>query len=331
MVFGWSRGYVAFDRITVTKDDDSWTSITYTSNSKDGLHWQAGSELKQAGSSSDDNPTNDKGFTEVVEGPAGLMVVDSGVAPCGSLYEWPFAISRDGVTWTRVHTGIYDEQLTAGAAGYIMTGSEGIFTSTDGSAWQPASLKSAAFRGFGVIRSGAAFADGFVVSGTTTSEVGCTDTQTFTTPALWWSADGKNWTRDVVLDAPTASDVPMSVCRFDDHLLIAGASTSEGAIEWVSTDGRNWERRVAPQVTLCPQYQYHEIILTNEGRTLILSDSDADHTTMYALGEDLTLIKLAQTGDVPASNGGSGAVFGPAGLITDGFDGNTYIGVPFAG
>jgi hypothetical protein len=329
MVFGWSHGYVAFDQITTTKDDESWTSVVYTSSSKDGLHWQAGSELKLAGRSADGSPGLFEELDGVVEGPAGLVLVDSGGPPCGSLSEWPFAISRDGITWTPIRNAIHDGQLTGGATGYIMTGPTGIFTSTDGSTWHSANLKSAAFKGLDVLETGVAFADGFVVSGDTTVDLGCSGTPDFRVPALWWSPDGKTWSRDVVPDAPAAPDAAISVCRYSDRLLVAHSIALGSSFDWVSTDGRTWRRLPTAEVNLCPRY-YPDSILTTIAGTLILSNTDADSTSIYTLQDDFTLAKLAQTGDVPA-DGHSGSVFGPAGLIVVGNDGNTYVGVPTAG
>jgi hypothetical protein len=47
-VFGWSRGYVAFDQLTTISDGGLWTETTRTSNSVDGLHWRSGGEFTRS-------------------------------------------------------------------------------------------------------------------------------------------------------------------------------------------------------------------------------------------------------------------------------------------
>jgi hypothetical protein len=63
-------------------------------------------------------------------------------------------------------------------------------------------------------------------------------------------------------------------------------------------------------------------VLSVGDRTLALSGNQ-----IWAVRDDATVKKLSQTGTLPAG-GIDRPIFGPAGLIVAGDDGNTYFGVP---
>lgn len=330
-VFGWSRGYVAFDTVN-TSDDDSWTEVTTTQHSTDGVHWEVGGQFSQTGSAEDYSyVTSVDGIREVVDGPAGLLAVGHGEPDCGGRdWAWPIAVSSDGITWRSAVTELANQMLTidGGTAGYIATGTNAIFTSTDGRAWNTVEVKAKAFKGLVELESGTAFAGGFVASGeANTPDYGCETSASFLAPSLWWSPDGKTWTRDKVPNATPGSGVQMFVCHFDDHIVVAGEYPygTAKASQWASTDGRTWKSMPTPDGSvLCPSDSGN--VLTNGDRAVVVTDSGS----IYSLSDDLKVAKLTETGDVPPDEGNQ-TVLGPAGFITTDNNGDTYIGMPVAG
>jgi hypothetical protein len=332
-MYGWSQGYLAFDQLETDNDDGSWRLVTKTRISSDGVHWQAGGEFTQKGGANDDLPEMQDGIGGVVEGPAGLLAMGAAHADCGSnTYAWPEAVSADGRNWKTVYTDAYGASVDGGASGYITAGPDGIWTSTDGLTWKATDLKSAAFAGYKGIEGGTSVAGGFVVSGETTfpdKSCGNSDTPALM-PTLWSSPDGATWTKDTLPDATPRGNLSLFVCRFNDHLLLASEVGGAANANWMSTDGVTWTAAPATPVTLCPYVaKYSENVVLSLGtRTLVLSNSDPKK--IWLLRDDLTLVAISQTGTLP-SGGNFGALFGPAGLIVAGDDGNTYVGVPVAG
>jgi hypothetical protein len=319
-VLGWSGGYVAFNELNMDNGD----VVTQTSNSTDGIHWTPGDGFKWTGSS-DDSPFTESGIGAVLEGPAGLLAVDISHADCGSdVYEWPVAVSADGISWHTVTTALGSGLVGSGPAGYIMAGSGGISTSTDGIAWKPVDLKAAAFKGLVEVTSGTAFAGGFVISGlANTPDTSCAGGAIYKGPALWWSPDGSTWTRDTV---PGASAGSMAVCRFG-ATLVAGEPTSKGGLQWRSTDGQTWKPVSVGKVVLCPHddSDVGDYTFMSYGPNSLAASKESD--AIYAIHADLALLKLAQTGELPNPDTFDGVVaVGPAGLIGVDDDGNTYLG-----
>ena len=178
---------------------------------------------------------------------------------------------------------------------------------------------------------------GFVISGEANSPAyECTQAQAFKSPALWWSLDGQTWTHDQVPNLPASTNSPIRVCHFGDNLLIANLTKDDGTIDgtilaWSSSDGRTWRPLPFSTVLECPDWGPHaegnswgNRLLASSDRNLIFSGN-----AIYSLGGDLTPTPLAETGELPAI--GPRVVFGPAGFIVPGDDGNTYVGVPVAG
>lgn len=337
-VFGWSRGYVAFDTITTTRDDASWTSVTNTSNSIDGLKWELGGDFKLTGGPH--NPAPDNGVVGMVEGPAGLLV-DSGFSvPCSSpgRYEWPLAISPDGTRWQTVNPGTLgsNQVLDAGASGYITAGAGGVFISTDGKSWAAADLKGKATEGLDGIESGAAFAGGFVITGETYGTLGpatggCDSGRRLLSPSLWWSPDGKTWTHEEVPSGAAGTGVVMDVCRLGDRVLVASETTeTNSTLTWASANGRTWKRMPASDKVTCSPDDHS--ILASGARNIILSTERRGIVDLITVRDDLTMVALTKTGDVPPWDElRNFAVLGPAGLIVTDTSGNTYFGVPVAG
>jgi hypothetical protein len=330
-VFGWSRGYIAFADAT-TIDDSGFTEVMSTENSSDGIHWQAGGQFTLSGGPDDDPPDfNSDGVGALVEGPAGLIAVYTGEPDCGwGTYAYPLGTSADGIHWQPAYVDLDSQTIEAGAAGYIATGKKGVSTSSDGKTWKAADLTGTAFTGLVGLEDGTSFAGGFVISGEANLPAeGCQSDMIFKTPSLWWSPDGTTWTRDQVPDVAGPSGL-MYVWRVNDQTLIAEQANDAGAIvrQWMSSDGRSWKSMPVSSVDLRPgPWNEAETI---GGRTLLLAGAYLDTSAIYALGADLKLTKLTETGELPVY-GDNDAVFGPAGIIVAGDDGNTYVGLPVAG
>ncbi len=336
-VYGWSRGYVAFDTIT-TADSDSWTQVTTSQNSTDGIHWQAGGQFTRSGQAGDDREFDaPDGVLDLEEAPAGLLAVGIGdPARCGGTeWEFPMATSVDGISWLAAPITDAGEQMVTvagGNSGFVATAPNAIFTSVDGRSWKSVDLTAPSFKGLLTVNGGASFAGGFVVSGeANTPDWNCSGPPEFVTPALWKSADGTTWTRSKL---PTTAkkpsgDTDLFVCQMGQRALILDEySFSHEATEsaWISTDGQDW--RPLPVGPVVCSDGGNELV-TSGGRSIVAVDpTDGSASALYTLGSGATLVKLAQTGDLPPE---SSYVFGPAGLITADGDGNTYVGVPVAG
>ena len=154
------------------------------------------------------------------------------------------------------------------------------------------------------------------------------------TPSLWWSPDGKTWTRDVVSGTTSNRSASFRVSRVSDHMLLAhessynAASGSGTEAVWTSTDGRTWKKD-ADQVLI------DNSVVTYGPRGLVMSARiDQKPVDIWDIRADLRLVKLTQTGDVPTealANGGYMA-FGPRGVVVARWDGSqSWIGVPTAG
>jgi len=331
-LYGWSRGYLAFDQLETDNDDGSWRLVTKTKTSSDGAHWQLGGEFTQKGGVDDDPPDMQDGIGGVVEGPAGLLAIGTAHADCGSnTYAWPEALSADGRTWKTVQTDAYGATVDGGASGYITAGSDGVWTSTDGLTWKSVDMKGAAFAGYTGIEGGTSVAGGFVLSGETTfPDKTCGNSSTpAVMPTLWSSPDGATWTKDTLPNAKPQSGLSLFVCRFNDHLLVASEVSGPDA-NWMSKDGLTWTPAPATPVALCPYVPLYSdnVVLSVGTRTMVMLNSDPKK--IWTLRADLTLVALSQTGSQPPV-GDVGAIFGPAGLIVGDDDGNTYVGVPVAG
>jgi hypothetical protein len=233
-----------------------------------------------------------------------------------------------------VQTEAYGEAVDGGAAGYVIAGTDGVYTSTDGLAWKPVDLKAAVFKGYKGIQSGVAFLGGFLVAGETQFQDptcgGSSDA--VVTASMWSSTDGSSWNRVKLPNAPSGPETEIDVCHFGGDLLVAQGASAKGGFLLTSTDGVTWKSRPDTDLGLCPNAPDGlDIFETVGSRTLVMSNASEDSTSVYELHGDATMSKLAQSGAVPPHVGDYGAVFGPAGIIVAEDDGNTYVGVPVAG
>jgi len=338
-VFGWSRGYVAFDRISAGQYGSGATVIN-TFSSADGVNWTSGARLTYPDFVS---------ISGVVEGPAGLLAVakfPQGICgpPPNVALVWR---STDGITWRQVAVfSVAAGDIEGGPAGYVAIGNAGEGTnpawiSFDGANWKHVDLTVSTFKGVDAIESGAVFSGGFVLAGTTLGAAqGCGGYPNPLTGTLWWSADAKTWTRDALSGTKSGAQVSMSVRRISDAALLATESSSDGIggprvnSSWTSTDGRNWKSISMPASI----DMLYAVIVTNGRRGLIVSNAiDESHPApIRAFQDDLTLTELSQTGDVPDQallnwNTNQFAL-GPTGIVVVSTDGlSLWVGVPVAG
>jgi hypothetical protein len=325
-------------------NDAGTSSFTMVSTSSaDGLHWTAGRALDMEGL----HGLEIDDITAVVEGPAGLLAVGfpSG-GRCGPETVDALWTSPDGLTWTQVELPGTFSTVDAGSTGYIATGTlkdgvtSAVWLSGDGRSWHQVPLPKAT-SGAVVVDGATDFAGGYVLAGKQRSDSSCVEgrsTAPLYTPSLWWSADGKNWTRSKLPGALPAGDVSVGFVRISDDALVAIAqdwNVAKGLSGprqyWVSNDGRTWRLIAAPSSVL-----RSNCCLTNGQRGLaVLSPDNYGVGLMIAtVGDDLTVTLLSKSGDGPepsVSSIGWMWAFGPTGVVALSDDGlNLWLGVPTA-
>jgi hypothetical protein len=331
--YAWSGGFVSIKTLAVWNQDRSWTFSMAIEASVDGVTWVPGKGLALSGdtlSVDTISGTAPLGVDGLLEGPAGLMAYWLAKVTCSDpwIFAYPLALSPDGLDWRVVdRTGWGSIQtLDGGSAGYIATGEAGVFTSTNGTSWLKADLRGEAFKSLDGVNGGTAFADGYVIAGNTfgPETEGCASGPTLLTPSLWYSPDGRTWTRDEVPGVVAGSGTTMDVSRLTDHLLSAQEWHSNLASPvWISTDGRTWKEATVPKGRW----------LVNGTHALlsVIPNLDNPAIHLYSIDDNLTTTELEQTGDVPAADVAHGPMLGPVDLVAVDEGGNVYVGVPVAG
>ena len=337
-VFGWSRGYVGFRSVEEDVPNTVAPSFTLVSTSSaDGLNWTAGRALDIGGLGGVD-------ISAVVEGPAGLLAVGfSSAGRCGPEAAEALWTSPDGLIWTRVELPGAFSTVDGGSTGYIATGTlnkgvtPAVWLSGDGRSWHQVPLPKAT-SGAVVVDGATDFAGGYVLAGTQRSDNGCVESESTPSlyiPSLWWSADGKSWTRSKLSGALPAGGVSVGFVRISDHALMAVAhdwnvAKAEAGPEqvWVSNDGRTWRLVESPSSILLSN-----CVLTNGQRGLAVLPDDGP--TIATVGDDLTVTTLSQSGDGPVASAttlvGWMSAFGPTGVVALSVDGlNLWLRVPTA-
>lgn len=349
-VAGWSRGFLGFSVQNVMSEAaDKVTTTTTTTYSTDGVHWHAGTVLRQQ------QTNDDLDIRGVFEGPVGLLAVEESGA-CGDTWVGGLLTSRDGVTWQAVDMGkafgravIWD--VSGGSAGFVATDTVGqaVWTSRDGQSWQPVRLDSPAFAR-SRIDDGTAFSAGYVLAGTTeeTGARSCgvslpdpsakpSPTPPLRVPAVWWSSDGANWVKAELPGAKAAYPIQMWVWRLDDYTLVTiDYYGGAGGTAWVSNDGRTW--KPTQPTTLDPVDSFTFIAQGGGFRTdgqhgIGLQALNGSIEDPFAGGMSLLTwtdggqVTLAQSGDQPPYDWQTEWAVGPTGvLVTDA--GRLWIGLP---
>jgi hypothetical protein len=321
----------------VQEDVSNTVPSTYamlSTSSTDGLHWTAGRALDMKGLEG----LGIDLITAVVEGPAGLLAVGGSLAGrCGPETVDALWTSPDGLTWTQVELPGTFSTVDAGSTGYIATGTlkdgvtSAVWLSGDGRSWHQVPLPKAT-SGAVVVDGATDFAGGYVLAGKQRSDGSCVEgrsTAPLYTPSLWWSADGKNWTRSKLPGALPADAVSMSFLRISNHALVAMAQDFAEQV-WISNDGRTWRLVQSP-----PSVLRSNRMLTDGQRGLaILDPADVgDRPTIVSVGDDLTVTTLSQSGDGPVASTipDPETAFGPTGIVALSEDGlNLWLGVPIA-
>jgi hypothetical protein len=350
-VFGWSGGYVGFrsrQEEPLASGGRSSLSIVIET-SPDGLRWTRRGVLELPDDYNyEDRPNYPLTITDVVEGPAGLLAVGRIQVPIqGSNPAAAIWTSSDGRSWRLLDLnqafGGQPWAVDAGSVGYVATGSPyrdeppSVWISTDGRAWLRSDVS-----GLGDMetRDATAFADGYVLACETTSEEAGTEMLTLT-PSLWWSADGRRWSRDT-LTGSTDSILPSNVLpepdwqasltlnRIGDHALVAIQSSDDkqtgtpAQAVWTSTDGRSW--------TLMPGVDLSSTRVLGNGQRAVVVPHLTDLSSgvvVEAFQDDLSLVALAQTGDRPTGHCYWTGALGPTGLVVaDDTKHRFFVGLP---
>jgi hypothetical protein len=341
-VYGWSRGYVGFQTI-VTANSRTGTGSMVSTSSADALTWTLDRAMPTAGI---DYPLS---ITAVLESPAGLLAIGriTGMACGGPSTVSAMWTSSDGATWNRVSppadfaaASVYT--VDGGSSGYIATGilkdglTQALWVSADGRTWNSKLVPKSVF-GQVIVQGGTSFAGGFVLSGAIRGDEGCGGYR-YQTPSLWWSADGAAWSRATLTGTAPSTDSTMSVTRVNDHTLMAIANEWNAATQtsstrvWATSDGRSWKPAAKPSSMLGSN------IRTDGFQGLAIIDNNVDPAqtqlplTIAAVGDDLLVRVLSQTGAVPTAAQSPMAwnsSIGPAGIVVLSADASVlWLGTP---
>ena len=320
-IAGWSGGYLAF---TGPIDVQGRTSIR-TAYSVDGIKWAAGEDIPT---------TADWTSTSVVEGPAGLLAVGWAGA-CGSPETlqamWP---SADGIHWGAnlgsVFTGATVLSLSGGSVGYIATGYVGdighsspvVWISKDAKNWTKSNLTGSAFTNSSV-SGAAAFAGGYVLVGASWPSH-LPDCPSPEATSVWWSADGRLWTKPQLPGGFKAADVSSAVYRLSDREVLVQATDGQKSASWISTDGKTWTAVDLP-VDSWGGRGDRGLILMYRNEVA----ADGTESTYVSASYSVRaggVAKLASAGDPPENVWGE--AMGPAGLLVIGLEFQSWLGTP---
>ena len=342
-VYGWSRGYVGFVSVSTFDPDTTPTSTISSTSSTDARHWTADRDMDAGGL------TDQVAVTSVLEGPSGLLAIGRviGIACGGPSTVAAMWTSTDGLSWSRVSppvdfasASVYT--VDGGASGFVASGTlkdgttQALWLSSDGRNWHTVLVPRSTF-GAVVVQGASVFGSGYVVSGAVLGDEGCGGPQ-YLTPSLWWSSDGRAWSRATLSGAAPASDATMTVTKISARALMAVANEWNQATQtatikvWVSADGKAWSKIASPSQTL------GGLIRTDGTQAISLIDPDVAPPTsdapltIAAVDDNLSVRALPQTGDVPMASQGANSwnsTIGPAGLVELSSDGSTmWLGVP---
>jgi hypothetical protein len=163
--------------------------------------------------------------------------------------------SADGHSWKRAPTpaalaGVTVASISAGPNGLLLVGDTGwtqpgIWISADGVSWSRDSLPKGIFASAHFDGVASAF-EGWVVTGYTGGSAihCCTGSAGDTTPAAWFSSDGKVWQAATVEGAAVATGDQIDRVFASRGGLVAWGGR-DGSTSWTSPDGRRWSARPA--------------------------------------------------------------------------------------
>ena len=355
---GWSKGYIDFVWNANKRTLTPWLSA-------DGLSWVAGTNLnpsrwtvdfkswdKRAGAAGHDGCWFEANNFQ--EGPATLLLkgdvyCDTGCT--GDFYTTEIAwTSTDGTYWLPV-TDPPGWWLSGGSSGFAAYDSseavEHLWTSADGRTWTKANLPGVPSGSW--VNSPVAIAGGYVLAGVvvvkkgtepdfpgpedfeghTGCPVGLDYGTTLYQAALWWSADGKTWTRDALNSVTKGYTLlDMSVTRVDDHTVIAEAEFADLDTYWISEDGKVWTHLKGAAAEAA-----QGSVVVGRDRGLLYSGGKVSYFSggkVSYFDTNMKLVTLKQTGAQPWIDRWQMAM-GPTGLLVTGDGTRFWLGVPTGG
>ena len=291
-----------------------------------------------------------------VEGPAGLLAHGSVVCqdedcsnPKASRPYSATWASTDGLNWT-VADGVPDGELAVGAAGYMVTEGQNVWTSADARTWQEGVAPKVALPNGSRWGHLVAIGNGFVMGPETGYALDPLSSCNFlagSTTDIVWSADGRTWTRSNPPGGNSGSTETLIDNLSDGLLLLREESFSATGgyswTAWTSSDGRAWHQLAAwkgiSSLTL-GSVQVHGVAAPNAdvltfGGHAILGHADQGQDMLYGFDAAAgRVIPLTNTGsaDWPSiSFVGHSVALGPAGLVVSDDQGGLIIAVPTAG
>ena len=313
--------------------------------SADGLTWRAAGALDTSiwtpylrsydATPNSSDPTHD--FCHVVdpnlqEGPQTLLLTAillcGGSGEVGGVAYSPIAawVSSNGLSWTPATIPAAITSVSGGASGFVGVGSDNsLWLSQDSRAWTKVTLPQALLKKDVSPCGLVSLAGGFVLAGMVAVKSGRVSQ---TQGALWWSPDARTWTQDSLSGAvPEEDGYRMCAMAIDAHTVVAelilSASLPDSAYI-ASTDGRTW----AVLQTEPFQAVNGNDILAGRDRGLVLSNpGDDGRVGLCALDDNLALVTLNQSGDLPEGS----MVLGPTGILASDDGTRFWIGVPTVG
>jgi hypothetical protein len=353
---GWSKGYVEFMWNPANRYLTPWVSadgLTWSSGAKlDTSPWQDDFRIYDQGNPKDrayhDNCSFQVGNFQ--EGPTALLLsghvlCSPGCSGAGYYTSEAAWTSSDGVSW-KLSQNPPGVLVSGGSSGFISFGADGtlgpVWTSSDGQTWTQGALPALAAGSW--VNSPVAISGGFVLPGVimvkkghivpSDGSGGCGmagSDQSLYQAALWWSPDGKTWTRDTLKGTTSGyfDGIDMSVTRIDDHTVVASESfgSTNSQLEWVSKDGKTW-------TSLKDSSIYGDrSVVAGRDRGLVygeLLSGSKYWQNLLSFSGGLTLTKLHQTGDIPWTDWPQ-MVLGPSGLLVTVDGSQFWVGVPTTG
>jgi hypothetical protein len=369
---GWSRGYVEFVWNPSKRSLTPWVSadgLRWQVGARlDTSTWTAEFAQYDAGNPGTDvDPLyHDACAFEIdnfEQGPSSILLV--GNVTCGGGCGGPWTTSEatwtspDGTAWTALDTAkVFGSAgvgpISGGSSGYIAlsaSGSPELWLSSDGQAWDRGTLPAEALAKGNSVNNPVAVAGGFVLPGVVVVRKGhqtsgsggggCvgfgpTD-QSLYQGAIWWSPDGRTWTRDTLSGLPSAyGPVSMSLIRIDDHTVVADeritASDGSGPIaeaQWGSNDGRTWARLKGELVS--PYSPGNVVPGRSRGLVTWYQESpDQNRPVFSVIDPAFKPVVLKESGSAPWIDDWQMAL-GPTGLLVTADGSRFWIGVPTEG
>jgi len=329
---GWSGGYFAFGQALPSHD-------LLISSSTDGVTWVDRPTLSAADAYSS---------ISIAEGPAGLLMAgwEQGCGEPPQLYAMWLSVDG-GRSWSANLASAFQDatviSLAGGPSGYVAAGWVGEFahstpvawTSTDARTWHRSTPKGAPSEEI-AISGGVAFSGGFVLAGATWPRDASTCSQP-TAVSVWWSADGSEWTREMLPGGSFATKPEVTVSSVSGRVLViagSGSGDQYTRLAWISSDGRVWTPIGLP-FAICHVPECWQLGAFDD-QGLMLTSTTADTASGIPLSSvtggyeirGTSVVELHSTGDVPVNLWATAR--GPKGVLAvgNGIEKPSWLGVP---